>query len=360
MLSPWIWLYGRSLWDSTWCIPLSAFLLAAYARFLSAPKPGRLLIVAIGCVSLSVVHLMSVALVLPVLFHLLIFHRDKLWIWKWKIGLAILICAYLFWPYLFYFLTHLRPTRPSSRSDLLGWFYPLLGGKFQTLNLGESLSVWRESATPFLQCCIEIVEWISRIAYICVWLGMILAVPKAWSAIRHPKTATFTDHLSLIALSVWLFQTFLDGIERVHSTPHYYSGTWCVYAILAWMAADWFRLHLSKRVFLSSAAVYAASMVFGSIVIAATIAHNAGARNINFGTSVGNQIAAIKQQRRYSDDSSVDIQLPQWKSFPLAWKVLLELNPPTSDPRPRRHLVVKYRDAHPGDAHIEVEELPGS
>ncbi len=22
-LSPWIWLYGRSLWDSTWCIPLS-------------------------------------------------------------------------------------------------------------------------------------------------------------------------------------------------------------------------------------------------------------------------------------------------------------------------------------------------
>lgn len=87
---------------------------------------------------------------------------------------------------------------------------------------------------------------------------------------------------------------------------------------------------------------------------------NAGARNINFGTSVGNQIAAIKQLRRYSDDSSVDIRLPQWKSFPLAWKVLLELNPPTSDPRPRRHLVVKYRDAHPGDAHIEVEELPNS
>ncbi len=189
---------------------------------------------------------------------------------------------------------------------------------------------------------------------------MILAVPRAWSAIRQPKTATVTNHLFLIALSVWLFQTFLDGLERVHSTPHYYSGTWCVYAVLAWMAADWLRLHFSKRVFLPVVAVYAASMLFGSVVIATTIARNAGHRNINFGTSVGNQIAAIKQLRRYSDDSSVDIRLPQWKSFPLAWKVLLELNPPTSDPRPRRHLVVKYRDAHPGDAHIEVEELPNS
>ncbi len=117
---------------------------------------------------LSVVHLMSVALVLPVLFHLLVFHRDKVRVWRWRIGFAVLVCAYLLRPYLFNFLTHFRPTRPSDQSDLLGWFYPLLGGKFQTLNLGESLPGWQESATPFLRYCVEIVEWISRIAYICV------------------------------------------------------------------------------------------------------------------------------------------------------------------------------------------------
>ena len=35
MLSPWIWLFSRDLWDSTWCIPVSALLLAAYSRFLN-------------------------------------------------------------------------------------------------------------------------------------------------------------------------------------------------------------------------------------------------------------------------------------------------------------------------------------
>ena len=92
-------------------------------------------------------------------------------------------------------------------------------------------------------------------------------------------------------------------------------------------------------------------------VIATTIAHG-GTRNIYYGTSLGNQIAAVQKLRDYSDTSPVEIQFPQWKSYPMALRVLVELNPPASGPRPRRPLVVKYRDAYPGDARIEVDELP--
>jgi hypothetical protein len=53
------------------------------------------------------------------------------------------------------------------------------------------------------------------------------------------------------------------------------------------------------------------------------------------------------------------MQVPQWRRYPLALKVLLELNPAPDLPRPKAHLLVKLRNAHPGDAHIEVKELPG-
>jgi len=52
----------------------------------------------------------------------------------------------------------------------------------------------------------------------------------------------------------------------------------------------------------------------------------------------------------------LEIQVPQWRRYPLALKVLIELTPAPDLPRPLGRLVVKYRNAYPGDARIEVEE----
>jgi len=357
MLSPSVWLYSRSLWDSTWCIPFSALLLAAYAQFLANPKPAALTKVIIFCVLLSLIHLMGAALVLPILLHLLIFHRERIWAARWRLGVAILVCIYVFWPYLFYFFGHLRPSVYGNQSGLLGWFFPLFGGDFQTLNIASTLPDWKVQAPAILQYLVEIAQWISRGAYTLVWLGMGLAVSGAVSAIRGPRSASVTDHLCLVALSVWICQTILDGFGRVYGTMHYQSGTWCVYALFGWIAANWLWLRIPKGIFTSLIAIYAASVLFGIGFITTTIARNAGARYVNAGTTLGNQIATVEDLRRYSDNSSVDIEVPQWKLYPMAWKVLMELTPPSPGPRPRRHLLVKYRDAYPGDAHIEVEEF---
>ena len=40
MLSPWMWYYSRQLWDNSFCIPLSAMTIAAYADYL-ATRCGR-------------------------------------------------------------------------------------------------------------------------------------------------------------------------------------------------------------------------------------------------------------------------------------------------------------------------------
>jgi hypothetical protein len=311
---------------------------------------------------LPLIHLMGIAMVLPVLLHLLLFHRSEIWAFRWRIALMMSMCVYLFWPYLFYSFSHIRPAIPSNRSALLGWLFPLLGGHFLTLGVGGVTpgDGWQDFAPACVKFTFMLAQWISRAALAAVWLGMALAIPRAWSVIRRPSSTTVSDHLCFIALSVWICQTLLDGLERLYFATYYYSGTWIAYLFFAWIAADWLVKRVRKDIFISIIALYAASLLLGIGIIAATIARNGGTRTIYYGTSIGNQIAAVQKLRNYSDDSVVDFQLPQWRLFPLARKVLLELNPPTFAPRPRRHLVVKYRDAGPGDAHIEVEEIPGS
>src|SRR5205814_6967687 len=48
LLSPFLWLYSRILWDNTFAIPVGALALAAYASFLATGR-GRSLLLAVGC-----------------------------------------------------------------------------------------------------------------------------------------------------------------------------------------------------------------------------------------------------------------------------------------------------------------------
>jgi hypothetical protein len=363
MLSPFLWQFSRSLWDSTWCIPLSAALFAAYAAFLVNPRAAPLCLTLLCCILIPLVHLMGIAMVLPVGIHLIIFQRRSLWRWKWSVFAIIAGCAYLFWPYLFFFVTHTRPKVPPEHSALQGWLFPLLGGHYLTLGVAGTVpgDGWQDYA-PFLlrHIIFSAVQWIARLALIAVWLGMLLAIPRAWRAIRQPAKASLVDHLHLIAIAVWICQTFLDGIERVYFSPNYYAATWIVYVFFAWMAVDWLLkrgagINLAIRGFVM---IYAASLLLGTTIIAVTIARNGGTLGPDYGTVISNQIEAVEKIERFSDRSDLDVQFPLWRLQPLAYQVLVEMNPPSAGLKPVANLVVKYRDAYPGDARIVVSATP--
>jgi hypothetical protein len=112
-----------------------------------------------------------------------------------------------------------------------------------------------------------------------------------------------------------------------------------------------------RRIIISLVAGYAACLIAGITVIAWTIADNAGTSSVSYGTSIANQIQAANEIQKFSENSIVDIEYPNWQRFPLAMKVLMELNPPQHGARQTSHLVVKYRAAYPGDARIEVQDL---
>lgn len=361
MLSPWLWLFSRALWDSTWCIPISAVLVAAYAAFLDNPAAVPLCLTLLCCILLPLVHLTAVAMVLPVGLHLLAFHRRQLWRWKWSLGAIALLCIYAFWPYLGFFLTHTQADVPRDRSPWLGWLFPLLGGHYLTLGVAGTMpgDGWQNHAPKVFQSLVAIAQWIARVALAAVWLGMALAVPRAWRAIRRPEDANPTQHLCLIALAVWICQTLLDGVERLYFSPHYYVATWLAYAFFAWIAVDWLlrRSAESRLIVQCLVGIYSGSLLLGILIIAVTIARNAGAAGGYYGTTLANQIEAVKQIRRFSDHSDINIQFTPWQLHPLAYQVLMELNPPSPGPLPARHLLVKSRNAYPGDARIEVQAM---
>ncbi|MGD0770306.1 MAG: hypothetical protein ABSB42_19150 [Tepidisphaeraceae bacterium] len=427
MLSPWLWIYSRSLWDSSFCIPISALLLAAYADFLARPNASALRIAVLCGVLLPFIHFMAMAMIAPLAFHIAWLHRPSLRRWKWSLLAILAICLFLFWPYLYYLFEHVRSSHPADSHAWLGWFYPLLGGHFLTLGVAGTMpgDGWQDFAPKILQNLFAIAQWISRAALAAVWLGMILAIPRALQALRRPNAAGVWDQLCLIALSAWICQTLLDGLEGIYFSPHYYGATWLAYVFLAWLAVDWAMsrrvgdtcrgefppppvlrgrvgvgveglpstverrlaqetptltlplrtgggeeegsqnvsriLPRSRRgiVVRTSIAIYAASILLGVCIVASTIARNAGTLSTNYGISLANQIAAANEIQRFSNRGEVEMQVPQWRRYPLALKVLLELTPAPDLPRPTAHLLVKLRNAYPGDAHIELDESGG-
>jgi hypothetical protein len=354
MLSPWLWGFSRFLWDSTWCIPISALLFCAYAKFLTDRKPAALMVAAFCCIILPSIHLMGIALVIPLLVHAIVFHRREIWNRKWLLLPMLCICAYCFWPYLYYFLTHFTPANQPNVAPLRGWAYAIFGGHLLTLGImGTSPGDgWQNEVSASIRLVAEICRWISLAAIPAVWAGILLAIPRAWAVIANRSSKTF-DHLCLIALLVWICQTVLDVCTRLYYTPHYYSGTWIAYIFFAWLAADWLRTHCNPRLFITLIAGYSASLVLGIGIIATTIATHGGTRSTNYGLSLGNQVAAVQQLRQYAPQT-FDIEVPEWKSYPLEWQVLMELAPPSSLPLRHIPVLVHYRDPNSPDAHIEV------
>jgi hypothetical protein len=109
----------------------------------------------------------------------------------------------------------------------------------------------------------------------------------------------------------------------------------------------------------SLAAVYAASLILGVAITAAYIARTGGTRSIWYGTTVGNQIEAVRAIQNFSNASTVNIQFNNWQVYPIALQVLMELNPAPPGPRRMANLVVKYADSFPSDVRIEVREVSG-
>ncbi len=341
MLSPWLYLYSRQLWDNSLCVPLSALLLAAYADFITTHRFWSLRLAILCSMLLLLLHLMAIPLIAAIGIHLAVIESRELWKFKWSLLAIVAIATTLSWPYWSNLLHNHQQSIPGDTSPWRGYLFPLFGAHHLTAYGLENIlgDNWLANRSPIVTAA----QWISMIAFPAVWIAMILAIPRLLRVIRRSPTVTPIDHILAVALTVVILQSALDGFQHIYDGPHYFNASWIVYAAFLFLLARYAHPWMI--------AIYAASLLTVTLAIAIAIHQNSGMRSPNYGPSLSTQIEAVRSIQRYSDDSTIRIDIP---SHPIAFSTLRELNPPQATQRPRKRIVAHYRDDSSTDARIII------
>jgi Dolichyl-phosphate-mannose-protein mannosyltransferase len=354
MFSPWLWQFNRMLWDNTFCIPLAAIAVAGYADFLATRRRWGVILAATSIASMTLVHLMSLALVGGMIFHFAVFDRRSLVRFRWQLTVIGILWACVFIPYLKAMSEVHQPLNyPVIESTSVGWWHPLVGGQHLTAFgwLAESLS--------HLPAIVRICESLSLMANLAVWVGMALVLYRVCRRVRR-RNFTPLDHMAVMCVFVAVCQGVLDGFERIDLMAHYFNATWIAYVLLAWYGVDGVRRRSRKwamgvYVF---AACYLAPVLFVLITGVYFIHVNGGTRAVDYGTVLREQMQAAQRISEFSPDCPVDMTYPQWSLFPWALRDLIDLLPPKTGPRPLRRVSVRYRNASLDDARIAIDDFP--
>jgi hypothetical protein len=350
MLSPWLYFYARQLWDNSLAIPVSALFLAAYADFLSTRRTPSLHLAIFCAPILILIHFMTIPLVVAVGLHLVIAEFRSLWRFKWSIVAILVVLLGISWPYwsnLFHGYHHNIPGGTSSKR---GWIYPLLGPHhLSSIGLGNIYGDHWKGAAPDI---LGPAEYISGIAYLVAWLGMLLAIPSLFRVAFRSNRTSATDHIYSIIWIAVVFQCLLYGPLHVYNGPHYFNASWICFALLAFLSARYLPRWCAGILW-----VYCAAQMAILIIVAISVHHNGGRRSDNYGTALRYQIAAIREIQKYAADTPRKIEISEWTEHPQTPAVLEMLLPPPSGPKLQGNLLVRFRDAFLGDARIDIVNL---
>jgi hypothetical protein len=355
MLSPWLWLYSREIWDNTFCIPLSALAVAGYGDFIETRRRWPLALAASCLGAMTLIHLMSVAMIGGVALHAFLFQRNSLNRFRSTLAAVGIVWLALFGIYFHAAIHVAAPVMTVAVSGSLSWWFPLLGGHHLAAGFDWLPTVHKEAPQ-----ILSVFQAISLLPYPAVWAGMILVVVRYRRSLRRREPFTTADQLALLSVITAVCQGILDAAERTMPLSHYFNATWICYVVLAWYAVEALRIRISKPALTIGLplAVYASSLL-AVLGISMFILHrDSGAMGSDFGASLSQQISVIKEIEKYSPQSSLQILASEWYTYPMTPRELLLLIPPPPGPRPIRRLVVRDRWLTPTDPAIAVDVYP--
>ncbi len=352
MLSPYLWFYSRALWDNSFCIPVAGLAFAAYVAFLDRETLSSFALVIASLWALTLIHLMSLALTLPIALHMAIARRSALWRYKWAaigisavaIGAAHSYCAYLF---------H-APSAFTGHPSAQVWLFPLLAPRyFSASGLDYFFGSDQLGLAGWGGWLARTCSWVSMLSYPLVWGGVVLAVASTRRAIRRRRFDA-REHAALLALIVLAVQIALGVLTRTHSHPHYYNATWIAFALFAWLTADW----LATRAMAIAVCVpYAGALATSLLLCVAGIRRNGGTREEGYGPTLANQMEVAAELARYPPGTPLRLDVPSYQLFPQALATLRMLQPVRAgQPQRASQLAIVYDSSDPANARIRLIE----
>jgi hypothetical protein len=351
LLSPYFWFYARVLWDNTFLLPLGALAIAGYAAHLEHESSLGLRVAVTSMLLIPLVHLMGLALILPLGAHLVLVRGRSLW--RHKISLAA-IASFVFWlasPY-WQYLVSARPPASTSEVVASGWLFPLSGGRLLSADgLAYFYGPGPVSGTMF-----GLAAAASSLAYPLVWAGMVVAL-AALARATHARAWTPREHMAAIALAALLCQSALDGLSGRFQHPHYHNGTWIAFVLLAWMAVDTCatRLGTLRRCAHAVTGLLVVSLAASVTGLAVGLHRTGGTREV-YGPTLANQQTIAKRLADFAPTSDVQIQVSMWERFPHTPAILRALHRSRRIDLPRRDFAVRYASDDPASGAIALVE----
>lgn len=350
LLSPYFWEYARMLWDNTHLIPLGAIAVAGYAAHLGTGSRVGLRLTLACLIGLLLVHLMALALVIPLVAHMLFVRWRQVRADWMALGAILTVALVLAWPDWTYLVGTWQDAGSPTAGHPRGWWFPLTGGRL----LGADRLSYLFGATATAAPGLSTVAMISRISHAFVLGGIGLAMANLWMARARPWTAR--DHLIAIALAALACQTLFDGLTGKFHHPHYHNGTWIAFVILSWTAVDWAARQgpLVRHAVIAATAVLAAALISSVVMLAMRLHSNGGTRD-TYGPTLANQLEVARGLSEFPPGTAVASEIWLYTEFPHTLDTLRRLHPPGAETAPAGGPVkVRYSSSDPAQGRISL------
>lgn len=320
LLSPYLWFYGRDLWDNSFVIPLSAGAVVSYLIFCKSKKVVFLFLAAIAATFSFLTHLMVIPLLASLAAHFVIFHFH--WLKKNFVAAAAIAitCLAISYPY----LTHLLKQHPGNSiatGDLGHLLTPLMGPRFFT-DLGLEYILDSHWVRPFSGIALYLwwaVLGVTAIAYPIAWWGIVFAALELWISRNERSLLFHMCFLSIVGLAV---QMLLSVSYRLIPAPYIHNSLWVFYFFFLWLGATRLsKFHFGKK----ALGVYVTSLALGLVALIADVHTRGGNREQHFGPTLANQLAIAHQISLY-ENTPVTSDARYAKEFPWAVEALKRLS----------------------------------
>jgi hypothetical protein len=314
LLSPYLWLYARDLWDNSFAIPLSAMLLAAYIRFCRDERLRWLGVAALFGTLCFLTHFMTLPLVGAVGLHFAATRwRSVAESPRFAAAVAgiLVLCLVLALPYLVQLsgrsLTSFR-WLPSPRPLA----FSLNGLRLFTLaGFDYFIGPWSLGGSG------PIVRLATLFSYVAGAVGLAVIVTDVRRGDRLRRQVA-----SVLLLALALFVLVANG-RGLTEHPHYYNGMWIVFFCIWWIGMSRLvREAWARRAF----AVQVVVMLAFLVGLPTWIHQSQGTRSLRYGPTLTNQMAVAEELERLGVDGVPIGPGLRARLFPHAIGVLRELS----------------------------------
>ncbi|HUQ18278.1 MAG TPA: hypothetical protein VM099_01585 [Gemmatimonadaceae bacterium] len=315
LASPYLWLYSRGIWDNTFLIPLAALSIGAYAEFLSHRRRTFLLLAMTCALVMPLVHLMALALVVPLFLHAAIFARGDLW--RARYPMLVLIGAWLVIGHGYFIWQINNHSLIKTSGNLVAGTFPFIGGRWlSAISLDEFFQdSYREVVSNSI--VLDIGRSFTVLMLPAVWVGMILTRDDLKSRASERREAL------IFILMIVGAQMLLNGVTGAVGPAHYFNATWPVFAALSWLTFERLVAFRWTR-WIPAALGLSLVLVVGAIIV--RIHQLGGTRGNAYGPTLANQIEIAHALNQYGADARIRTNVTNFQQFPQGLAVLRMLD----------------------------------